>query len=348
MKIIQFINTMENGGAEAVVLNLHKLFLKNNIESKIFILDKKNCNFYKLPEEAKFLNIHKKTILKKNKLEKIIKQENADIVLVHMCYLHKIFSKIKNQNNLFFTIHLDLMYKYNNKSNIKKLLYKNKIQNIYKNKKIITVSNNIKNNLIKLDIKPQFLETIYNPFNFQEINKKAQEQIEIKDKYILHIGRFTPIKRHDVLLKAFSELKNTNIKLVLMGEGELKENIKSLAKKLNLEKKVIFLGWQKNPYKYIKNAKLLVSSSESEALPSVIIESLILKTPVVATQTEGAREILKNELTNFLTKINDYKDLTNKIKTALQKYPPITEQYYKKFNDKIILKEYLNLTKESK
>ena len=346
MKILQFINTMENGGAEAVVLNLHKLFLENNIESKIYVLDRKNNNFYKSPKETKFLNIKKHTLFKRNKLKKIINEENTDLILVHMCYLHKIFSKMEDINNLFFTIHLDLMYKYQNKKNLyKKFVYKKNIQNIYYNKNIITVSNNIKNNLIKLNIKPRILKTIYNPFNFEKINNLSNKKIEINDKYILNIGRFNKIKRHDILLQAFARIKNKNIKLVLIGEGETKRNIETLVKELNLEKKVILLGWQENPYKYIKNARLMVSSSESEALPNVIIESLILKTPVVATKTEGAKEILIDELNPFLSKINDYKDLANKINLALEKYPIIEEKYYLKFNDNIILKEYLKLIK---
>ena len=347
MKIIQFINTMENGGAEAVVLNLHQLFIKNNIESKIYILDEKNANFYQLPKEATFLNIGKKNIFKAKKLEKILKNENADIVLVHMCYLHKIFSKIKNINNLFFIIHLDLMYKYKNRKNFfKKFIYKKRIQKIYYNKNIITVSNNIKDNLLKLEIKPNFIQTIYNPFDFEKLNNKAKGKIDLKDEYLISVGRFRKIKRQDVLLKAFNELENKNIKLLFIGEGNLKNYLINLAKELNLTNRVIFLGWQENPYKYIKNAKLLISSSESEALPSVIIESLILKTPVVSTKTEGAKEILIDELKPFLARINDYKDLANKIELALREYPKITEKHYKKFNSTIILKEYLKLKKD--
>jgi len=90
---------------------------------------------------------------------------------------------------------------------------------------------------------------------------------------------------------------------------------------------VVLAGFQKNPYPIIKNAKLTVLSSEREGLPRVLVESLILKTPIVSTNCpSGPEEIMTGELSAYLTKLNNPADLAEKIDQALDRYPEITEE----------------------
>jgi len=118
-----------------------------------------------------------------------------------------------------------------------------------------------------------------------------------------------------------------------------------LSKKLGIEQKVKFLGFVKNPYPYIKNAKLLVSSSNSEGLPRVIVESLILNTPVVSTySSEGVFEVMENALKEFVVPKNDPKALADKMKQALKSYPRIEEKYYKKFSEEESFRRFLALS----
>jgi glycosyltransferase involved in cell wall biosynthesis len=82
--------------------------------------------------------------------------------------------------------------------------------------------------------------------------------------------------------------------------------LQQLVKKLQIEKDVIFVGFQKNPYVYINNANLLMLTSDSEGLPTVIIESLILGTPVVSTDCPtGPNEILNGWGSECLVNISD-------------------------------------------
>jgi len=343
MKIIQFIHTISSGGAEAVMLRLHEGFLEKGVEAKIAVFNKSD-DFYSLPKDVDLLNINKNSLKAKSKILSYLKSEKADFVLVHMCGLHRFFSKI-NYSNIFFIVHLDIFYKYQQKKNFfKKMIFKRKINNIYSNHQTITVSNNIRESmLLNFSLDSLKIRTIHNPFDFKKIVYKSEEQIEIEEDYILHIGRFEAIKRHDILIEAFKNIENKNIKLVLLGEGALKEKIQKLVNKYNIEDRVIFLGWQVNPFKYIKNAKIVVLSSDSEALPNVLIESLILHTPIVSTATLGAREILVDELETYLFKVNDADDLARKIDLALNSYPKIDNKYYAHFEINKVLGEYLRL-----
>jgi N-acetylgalactosamine-N,N'-diacetylbacillosaminyl-diphospho-undecaprenol 4-alpha-N-acetylgalactosaminyltransferase len=81
--------------------------------------------------------------------------------------------------------------------------------------------------------------------------------------------------------------------LVILGEGELKEELEKLIENLNLEKKVFLLGFQKNPFKFLKNSSIFVLSSVQEGLPMVLIEAMACSLPVIATDCPGGnREIL--------------------------------------------------------
>ncbi len=236
------------------------------------------------------------------------------------------------------------------KKGINKLIKKRELKNLYNNKNIITVSDGVKKDILTLNISPKSIQTIYNPFNFEEIKKQARESIKIDlpPNYIVHVGRFSKIKRHDILIKAFSFLKDKELKLILVGDGEEKENILTLIKKLDLTNKVILLGFIKNPYPIIKNAKLLVLSSENEGFGNVLIEAMILNTKIVSTNAPtGPKEIMQDDLSKYLAKINNPKDLADKIELSLKNNYLIKKEYIQNYQKDIILNKYTNLFDKS-
>ncbi len=140
------------------------------------------------------------------------------------------------------------------------------------------------------------------------------------------------------MLDAFKLVKS-DIKLLILAKKDSK--LENMIKDRKLEKRVKILGFQQNPYKYIKNAKLLVLSSDREGLPTVVIESLILGTPVVSTDCPtGPREILVDDLSKWLVDVGDYKALAEKIDEALEKKIEIKENIIKKFSKETIYEEY--------
>ncbi len=337
MKILQIIGNLGYGGAERVVVNNHLMFKKFGIESKIITL--KNDNFYKIEEkELICLNISKKWALKK--LLKVIEKEKPDKILLHMHDMGRIFKNYFD-DRFFFVVHSDWYERLKKESFFKRYKVIRDFKKIYYNKNIITVSEGIKQNFLKFGFTINSINTIYNPFDEDYINNASNEFIVEENDYIIHVSSLRKVKRQDILLRAYalSEIKE---KLLIIGEGKEKENLIKLSYDLGINEKVEFLGLKQNPYPYIKKAKLLVLSSEAEGLGNVLIESLILKTPVVSTNcNSGPKEILTNELSKYLVKVNDVQDLSNKLKLALKKYPFIDKKYYEKFLDKNIIKQYI-------
>lgn len=91
----------------------------------------------------------------------------------------------------------------------------------------------------------------------------------------------------------------------------------------------------------------MILSSQREGLPTVLIESLILGTPIVSTNCpSGPKEIMEDYLKEYLAKVNDYTDLANKINFMLENLKKIDRNLIKKFEMNEIIKKYIQIIEE--
>ena len=194
---------------------------------------------------------------------------------------------------------------YENSNFIKKFLYLTLIRLTYKYANAIISNSKWTTNELKntLNLRYDIFYTIYNSVDCKKINNLANKKIinnwykNNSSQYIISVGSLTYLKDRITLLKAFYIVKKykRDIKLVILGEGEKKDEIEDLIYKLDLRANVYMPGFKKNPYKWIKHSALLVSSSLTEGFPNNLLEALCLKTPIVSTDCPGgARELLDN------------------------------------------------------
>ena len=145
-------------------------------------------------------------------------------------------------------------------------------------------------------------KTVYNILDIDNIVSMTKEQPEQKfldftkdKKTIISVGRFAEQKAFCHLLKSFKliSMKDENARLVMLGDGELRDKIENLIHQLKLDDKVLLMGFQKELYKYVANSDVFVLPSYSEGFPNVLIEALACGTPVVAVNCpSGPAEIL--------------------------------------------------------
>lgn len=149
--------------------------------------------------------------------------------------------------------------------------------------------------------------TVYSPIDVTNvINSPEIEEFQFSGEIInfITVGRLDSGKNHEMMIRAFSKIKNTKTALYILGMGELQENLVHLVKESKLEERVFLLGFDSNPFKYLKQSDIFLFTSRYEGLPTVLIEALACRLPVISTDClNGPREILskKNDrLTNTI------------------------------------------------
>ena len=210
---------------------------------------------------------------------------------------------------------------------------------------------------------------IYNPYNIEKIEKLSLEPLDIKlnrDKTIVIASRLDPIKNIPMILRAFAKFQEP-LKLVIIGDGADTIELKALASKLGIKKKVIFTGLQNNPYKYMKNSAIYISASNSEGFPNALVEAMICRCAVISTDCKsGPREILAptSDFTyelkkgveevqyGLLTAINDQHALEDAIKFYLDnsdKQISYSKHGYKRAKDfdlNVVTQTYIDTIKQ--
>ena len=305
-KIVIFINSLDGGGAERVISTLlnnlvekyecHLILMENKIS---YELDSR-INIISLDEKSNQNGIVKLLRLPiiSYKLSKVIKKHNFSQItsFLYRANYVNILAKYLSKHKCIISERIAPSSMYEDKS-ISSTISKFLIRNLYnKADKIIPVSKAIENDLIKnfgIYIKQ---EVIYNPYNIEQIEQLSIENVSYeidRKKSIITVGSLGKRKNHSLLINAFSKIDDKEYKLYILGKGKEESNLKSLVSELRLNERVIFLGFDNNPYKYLSKCGIFVLASNSEGFPNVLAEAMICGCSVISTDClSGPREIL--------------------------------------------------------
>ena len=174
------------------------------------------------------------------------------------------------------------------------------------------------------------VKVVYNTIDTDHIFTLAKEtsNIVFDNKYIniVSTGRLVKEKGYYRLINVINRLKNEKyqIRLYLLGTGSEEENLKNQVSSLNLEKDVVFLGFQENPYQFVDKCDIFVCSSFTEGLSTATIEALILGKAIISTNVSGADEILGNNDYGIVVDNSD-EGIHEGIKRFLDNYELISE-----------------------
>jgi len=307
---------LSEGGSERVMANLSVFFDKQGIEVHNIIIE----DGVSYPFGGKLINIgllknKKNDLLNKfkrlNALRNHLNSNTFDYI-IDFRYRTKfiqefILSKFIYNATTIYTIHSYLIEHYiPNNSLIARFFYGNCYANVAITRKVeqlISEKHNFKNTV-----------TIYNPVNLEEIDNKKNENINIDFEFIIGIGQFVnDIKQFDKLILSYANsiLPESNVNLVILGDGDRKSYLQNICKDLNILDKVHFFGYQENPYKYLKKSKFLVLSSKHEGMPNVILEALACEVPVVSFDClSGPSEMIIDKKNGLLVENQDIDKLS--------------------------------------
>jgi len=320
-KILFIVPSMRGGGSERVISIILKYLNRDKFDISLVLLKKEGKYLDDLPNDIKIIDLDvKKARYAIFDIIKVIKQQKPNIVFSTLGYLNILISIIRPffSKNIKFIARESSIVSIQNKQEKYPKIFDFLFRNFYKNfDLIISQSNYMKNDLVEnYKISSEKIVTINNPIDFKNITKLAKEELK-EEVDILVVGRVDKNKNFKDIIEILPTLKERT--LTILGEGVLTKELKHLAEKLQVQDRVCFLGFQDNPYKYMKKANLLVLTSLYEGFPNVILEANALGTPVVAYSCKGGtREIVVDGQNGFLVECRNVEKLADKIRETIE------------------------------
>ncbi|MGG5460741.1 glycosyltransferase [Clostridium sp. B9] len=344
MQLLFLIDNLCGGGAEKVLIDIIKNLNSNKYDVELFLIRNKGVYLQDVPKNIKVNYIYNDKLYEKKKMYKIYYLlTKIHFKINRMLGLGRLFKKnIKKKYDVYIPflegaciqlisdsdlsekkiawIHTDLM-----KHNIMKLDKERKALEAMD--KLVCVSEASKISLITKH--PEFnnrVTVINNPIDLVSIDKKANEEICYEKIFnnnnptFIAIGRVEKVKGHDLLIEAHKKLINEGINhnIAILGTGGELNNLEKIIKNESLEKSFKFLGFESNPYKYLKKADFYIMPSRYEGYPLSLCEAIALEKPIIATNFESANDILKNGKLGLIAEIEDIEDIACKMKEVLQ------------------------------
>ena len=382
-KIIFYTDSLIMGGAEKIALDYVKM-LDETKEFDITLLinednGEENILLDKIPKNISYHFVVEKEIMEKLNFYRRKKQKNFIYKIPYNYYLAKRREKRKNIIDIISKMNYDYIIDFYNilpeeiiddrvvswqHMTLKEYSKKDLInfeKRLSKMRYLVVLNEEMKKEV--LDKFPKYenkIKVVYNFFDIDEIKKLSlddsklndREKQLIKENYFFACCRIDKQKDIDTLVESYKILKekyNIKEKLYIAGVGDQKERLENLVKSYQLEKNIVFLGLQRNPYIWMKNARFFVHSSYREGLPTVVIEGLITNGMVISSDCPtGPKEILEEGKSGILFPVGDKNKLAeeimkvlnneNLVKNYKEKAKKRIEDFSKEKIKKIILK----------
>lgn len=365
-KIAFFALSLSNGGAERVISNL-LINLSKKYEKYLILIDGDDIEY---PYEGEVLNLkffknhdgvfkYLNYLLSYYKLKKIKQKYKFDIVISFLEVPSFLNILTKQEEKVIISVR-----NYTSKAfyGLKAGIYFPLIRKLYNlSDKVISVSKEAGDDLVtNFDIINEKIEVIYNFYDLKKIDILSNENLEkeyqniFKKKVIINTGRLTKQKGQKYLIKAFSKIKNREkYNLVILGNGELEKELKEQCKLLNIEKEVFFLGFQKNPFKFLKKADIFVFPSLFEGFPNALSEAMACGLPIISTDCQsGPKEILEDKYGIVIKEYENREKLVEELVANIEKlenetlrnyYSEMSLKRIKEFEKEKIIKKWERL-----
>jgi glycosyltransferase involved in cell wall biosynthesis len=341
-KVGLLLGSLAGAGAEKTILTLSRALRSEGADVTLFLLD--SMSDYALLEDEQICIVEGKNKKQKQKhLNVLSKEGKFDLFVTSRAEYYDCIVATK----MYCSVHITpTAWITNPKWQFWEIIRKkSKLKRKFRHKNIIALSAGIKNDLVNnLGVKPELITLINNPFDIHAMNILASRNGNIPIKpYILYVASFIPRKRHVDLLNAFAQMKDKTHDLVLLGKGGLELELRKLVISLGLSKRVIFWGWDDNPYCVIKNSALSVLCSEAEGLPRTLVEAMLLNVPVVSTDCpSGPSELLEGEFSNYLVPVGNIDKMQQAMDLALHYFPDYAQLNLQRFQASNVAKRYLS------
>jgi glycosyltransferase involved in cell wall biosynthesis len=174
---------------------------------------------------------------------------------------------------------------------------------------LVGVSESVKKNIARYCASLVVQNRLFSLFNAIDIaeeknlltKEQARQELGLADNIVIgSIGRQVAKKNYEVFIEAFARLANPNITLLLIGDGPRRNSLEALAKRLGIENQVVFAGYHDNAHRLVRAMDIFVlPSGKEEAFGIVLLEAMLGKVPVIASDAAGPVEVLADAGVTF-------------------------------------------------
>ncbi|MGK7935217.1 MAG: glycosyltransferase [Xenococcaceae cyanobacterium] len=353
-----FIPTMDGGGAERVVINLLKGMVTRDLPLDLLLANAEGPYLDLIPKQVRTIDLAAGRVIKAIlPLVRYLRTARPKVIISHLGHANVIALVAKQLAGIDTKI---IVVEHNTFSVAKSSLFRGHfipplMKWLYPQADaIVGVSQAVSRDLEQgLSLPTDAVKTIYNPVVDRELLAKKDDSVDrpwFQDQtipVILAVGRFTEQKDFPTLLRAFALLRQKmTARLMILGEGELRPELETMVKQLDLTESVSLPGFVSNPYAYMSHASAFVLSSRWEGLPTALIEAMACGCPVVATDCpSGPKEILAEGRYGELAPVGDVEALSAALVRTLQNPPPreLFVDRAKDFETQNSVAEYLSL-----
>ena len=326
-RVAIFIPTLAGGGAETSMLTLAKGLAERGYQVDLLLKQKKGELVDAVSESVRIIDFNVPTM--RYTLPKMIAyrreyQPKAIISALELPNMINVLAKMAVKGTTRTIISMRGMISH------QKPVYHKKIDRFLQSRLypqadiVVCVSHaNARDAMKYLGLSASKVKVIYNPvINNQLYNTNIPASFDwISDphkKIILAVGRLEAVKDHKTLLKAFHLVrKNCPSRLIILGEGSLRNELLQTAVALGISEDLILPGFIPRPFPIISRSDVLVMSSLYEGLPGVIIQALACGCPVVSTAIGGSSEILNGGKYGHLISVGDSQAMAQAILNVL-------------------------------
>lgn len=306
-RIALFSPSMGGGGAEKMFRRLAVAFAGQGIRVDLVLATGGGPNTDGLPPSIRIIDLHQSRVLASvGPLARYLAAVNPDVLISTLTYANIVAvwarAMTVQKPQLILREANTLTVASAESSSIKSRLLPALARTFYpRADAIVAVSKGVAEDLVdRVGVSPALVRVIHNPTFDTEILTLMHEPVDHPWFYdggppvVLSVGRLNTQKRFDSLIRAVAIARRSrSIRVIILGEGEERPNLKALIGELGLDESVLLLGFQTNPYAFMARASLYVMSSAFEGFPNVLVEAMACGLPIVSTDCpSGPREIL--------------------------------------------------------
>lgn len=329
VKIAQFIDSPDPGGAETLVLELSKRFAKHGYEPVVYhfanqwihtaceenAIAHKQISFY---QEYKSYKTLPKFI---KRFAGLLREDKIQLLHSHLYGAVTACAFVSRKAKIPHVGTFHDVYTLQEKTSRIYLIQLAALLGTH----LVAVSADMRNYYLQLArlYKPT-IDLVYNGADLARFainpDKSLRAELALRqdDFVLMSVARLVPVKRHDILLQAMAGLdKDLPVKLVIVGDGPEQKNLNELVARYNLQDKVILTGFRTDIPQLLSIADCYVLASDSEGLSCSIQEAMAASLPAIVTDVGGNHELIENETNGYLVTAGNPQQFSDRIKYLL-------------------------------